>query len=264
MERIYLDGELLYEHNNFIMVRPEGRVVIGADGSSANHFRGYLSEVRIIAKTMSADEVKKLYDYSKDSHLPSLGDDDFDESDPDSRFTLTPDMQPIEEHRALQTLSAKTADFNASPTTNGGHLYKEVTGDFVVMCRFDDMEGYTTHQVKSYNEAGLLIKGENDCYYQLGVFPLYNCGNMFTLLTPHGRPQYPNYKGYDADPILQFERRGNKLFARTSSDGHTWHNMPGSPIEISASSLGVGVYQTTYTAAPSWAKLKDFVIYQTR
>lgn len=264
MERIYLDGELLHEHNNFIMVRPEGRVVIGADGSAANNFKGYLSEVRIMANTLSADEVKSLYDHTKDSNVPSLGDDDFDESDPDSRFTLSPGMQPIEEHRDVQTLSAETADFNASPTTNGGHLYKEVTGDFVVMCRFDDMEGYATHQVKSYNEAGLLIKGDNGCYYQLGVFPLYNCGNMLTLLTPHGRPQYPNYKGYDADPILQFERRGNNLFARTSRDGNTWRNMPGSPIEVSAPTLGVGVYQTTYTATPSWAKLKDFVIYQCR
>ena len=85
---------------------------------------------------------------------------------------------------------------------------------------------------------------------------------MLTVLSPQGRPQYPNYKGYDADSILQFERRGNKLFARTSSDGRTWRNMPGSPVDVDTPTLGVGVYQTTYTATPSWAKLKDFVIYQ--
>ena len=261
MERIYLDGKLLHERNNFIMVRPEGRIVIGADGSAAHYFKGYLSEVRIMAHAMNANEVKQLYDHSKDTNVPSLG-DDFDESDPDSRFTLTPDMRPIHEHRDVLTLSAETADFNASPTTNGGHLYKDVTGDFVVMCRFDDMEGYKDHHVKAYNEAGLLIKGANNTYYHLGIFPLYNCGNMLTVLSPQGRPQYPNYKGYDADSILQFERRGNKLFARTSSDGCTWRNMPGSPVEIDTPTLGVGVYQTTYTATPSWAKLKDFVIYQ--
>lgn len=261
MERIYLDGELLHERNNFIMVRPEGHVVIGADGRSGNPFRGYLNQVRIMAHSMTADEVKKLYNHTKDSREPSLG-DDFDESDPDSRFTLTPDMKPIYQHPEEMTLSASTGDFNASPTTQGGHIYKEVTGDFVVMCRFEDMEGYTDHHVKAYNEVGLLIKGANDTYYHLGVFPLYNCGNMLTVLSPQGRPQHPNYKGYNADPIMQFERRGHLLFARTSSDGDTWRNMPGSPIEIDESTLGIGVYQTTYTDTPSWAKLRDFVIYQ--
>ena len=54
------------------------------------------------------------------------------------------------------------------------------------------------------------------------------------------------------------------LFVRTSRDGNTWRNMPDSPIEVSAPTLGVGVYQTTYTSTPSWAKLKDFVIYQAK
>lgn len=261
MERIYLDGELLRERNNFIMVRPEGHIIIGADGSNGNHFRGYMNELRIMARSMSPEEVKRLYDHTKDAHETSLG-DDFDESDPDSRFTLSPDMKPIFEHRDTLTLAAETADFNASPMTNGGHLYKEVTGDFVVICRFDDMEGYRSHQVKAYNEVGLLIKSDNDCYYQLGVFPLYNCGNMLTLLSRQGRQQHPNYLGYDADHIMQFERRGNMLYARTSMDGQTWRNMPGSPIEVEVPTLGVGVYQTTYTSTPSWARLKDFVIYQ--
>ena len=34
-ENIYRDGELIHEQNNFIMVRPEGKIVIGADGSAA-------------------------------------------------------------------------------------------------------------------------------------------------------------------------------------------------------------------------------------
>ena len=261
MERIFLDGELLHEQNNFIMVRPQGHIVIGADGAGAHNFRGYLNEVRILNHALKADEVKKLYEHTKDANVPSLGDDDFDESDPDSRFTLSPDMQLLYQHPEVITLSAVSADFNSSPTANGGHLYKDVTGDFVVMCRFDDMEGYTAHNVKAYNEVGLLIKGDNDNYYQLGVFPLYNCGNMLTFLSPQGRPQFPNYKGYNAEPYMQFERRGNLLFARTSSDGQTWHNMPGSPMKVGAPTLGVGVYQTTYTDTPSWAKLKEFVIY---
>ena len=127
--------------------------------------------------------------------------------------------------------------------------------------RLHDMEGLSQHSVKGYNEAGLLIAHGNT-YYQLGAFPLYNCGNMFTVLSPHGRPQFPNSKGYDFDPIMQFERCGDLLFARTSKDGVTWNNMPGSPIEVKAKTLSVGVYQTTYSENYSWATLSDFIIYQ--
>ena len=260
-ERVYRDGELLHEQNNFIMVRPEGKVVIGADGSGANFFRGYLSELAVKPWAITADEVKAAYDNQKDEHLPSLGDDDFDESDPDSRFSLAPDMKPVFEKHEEVTLSATSADFLSEPLKNGGQMCKEVEGDFVVMAHFVDMEGLEEHKVKGYNECGLLVS-EAGKTYQLGVFPLYNCGNMFTVLSSEGRPQFPNYKGYDFERILQFERRGNLLFARTSNDGKTWHNMPGSPVEVTAPKLQVGIYQTTYSTNLSWAKLKDIVVYQ--
>lgn len=85
---------------------------------------------------------------------------------------------------------------------------------------------------------------------------------MFTVTSSESRSQFPNYKGYEFDHILQYERRGNLLFARTSSDGNTWHNMPDSPVEVTAPKLSLGIYQTTYSNNLSWAKLKDFVIYQ--
>lgn len=91
--------------------------------------------------------------------------------------------------------------------------------------------------------------------------PLYNCGNMLTRLSPRGRPQYPNYKGYDFDRYMHFERRGDQLFARTSADGKTWSNMPGSPITVRAEKLKVGAYQTTYSQNFSWAKMSNYVIY---
>ena len=260
-ERIFRDGELVHEQNNFIMVRPEGKVVIGADGSGANCFRGYLSELAIKPWATTADEVKMMYLSSKDEQHPSLGDDDFDESDPDSRFSLSPDMKLVYEKTGEETLSAPSADFQRDPLNNGGQICKEVEGDFVMMAHFVDMEGLNERKVKGYNECGLLVS-EGEELYQLGVFPLYNCGNMFTITDSKGRPQYPNYKGYEFDTILQFERRGNILFARTSSDGKTWHNMPGSPVEVAATKLNVGIYQTTYTNNLSWAKLKDIVIYQ--
>ena len=260
-EKVYLDGKLLREQNNFLMVRPEGRIVIGADAAGTNNFRGYLSELNVMP--MAADEqmVEKLYGKGKDVQLPSLGDDDFEESDPDSRFTLSPSMKPVFEKRDEFTLQATTPLFNDDPLNNGAYIYKEVEGDFVVMVRLSDMEGVQSRSVTGYNEGGLIV-ADGDTFYQLGAFPLYNCGNMFTVLSVRGRPQYPNSKGYDFDPIMQFERRGTKLFARTSRDGTTWSNMPGSPVDVNSVRLGVGAYQTTYTEKQSWVKLSDYVIYQ--
>ena len=261
MERVYLDGRLLHEQNNFLMLRPEGQVTIGADAAGANFFKGYISSLSISPTATTAKEAARIYNATKGSQLPSLGDDDFDESDPDSRFTLSPTMKAVSGVTTDYRLSATTPNFNNAPLSNGAQQVKELTGDFVVMARVSDMEGLADHSVKGYNEAGLII-ANGDTYFQLGVFPLYNCGNMFTVLSPHGRPQFPNYKGYDFDPLLQFERRGNLLFARTSRDEQKWQNMPGSPIELTAPTVGIAVYQTTYSDNRSWAELTDFVIYQ--
>ena len=260
-EKVYLNGKLIKEQNNFLMIRPDGRITIGADGTGANNFMGYLNFLGIYPQSLSAEVVEFLYKSNETEKHPSLGDDDFEEIDPDSKFTLSPDMKPLYEQKEEFTLSAATAAFNDAPLQNGATIYKEVEGDFVVMCRVSDMEGLKEHSVKGYNEGGIIIADGQGTYYQLGAFPLYNCGNMLTILSGHGRPQFPNYKGYDFDPIMQFERRGRQLFARTSRDGLTWSNMPGSPIEVSDGTLGVGIYQTTYSDTPSWVKLSDFVIY---
>ena len=114
---------------------------------------------------------------------------------------------------------------------------------------------------RGVERVGLMVADGHGTYYQLGAFPLYNCGNMFTVLSRRGRPQFPNYKGYDLNRYMHFERRGNQLFARTSADGVSWENMPGSPVSVREPRLSIGIYQTTYTARPSWVKLADLIIY---
>ena len=209
---------------------------------------------------MTADEIRKAYESTKDADTPSLG-DDFEEIDPDSKFTMSPTMRPIYEHRDTFTLAATTPDFNLNPLDNGGHIYEEVEGDFVVMATVDDIDGLAERKIKGWNDGGILVAADST-YYQLGAFPLYNCGNMFTILSPEGRPQFPNYTGYDFHRHLQIERRGNNIFARTSVDGKSWENMPGSPVEVSQSKVGIGSYQSTYSQNYSWIRLKDFVIYR--
>jgi hypothetical protein len=38
--------------------------------------------------------------------------------------------------------------------------------------------------------------------------------------------------------------------------------MPGSPIQVNATTLNIGAYQTTYSENSSWVKLKDYIIYE--
>lgn len=260
MERVYCNGKLLKEKNNFLMIRPEGKIMIGADGNGTNNFTGYINKLTIEPRSMTADEIRREYDSTKDLLCPSLG-DDFEEIDPDNKFVMPSAMKPVFEKREAFTLSAKTEAFNDSPWTNGAEAFGEYDGDFVVMAVVEDMEGMEKRSVKSYNDCGIIVEA-NGTYCQLGAFPLFNCGNMLTLLSANGRPQFPNYKGYDLDRHLQFERRGTKLFARTSNDGKTWNNMPGSPIDVGTGKLRVGVYQTTYSQNFSSATLRDFVIYR--
>lgn len=172
-------------------------------------------------------------------------------------------MKAVFEKKEPFTLSAKTESFNDAPFANGGESYMELSGEFVVMATVDDMEDLSQRSVKGFNECGILIEADGT-YYQLGAFPLYNCGNMLTRLSPRGRPQYPNYKGYDFDRYMHFERRGDQLFARTSADGKTWSNMPGSPITVKAAKLKVGAYQTTYSPNTSWAKMSNYLIYNSK
>ena len=263
MERVYQDGKLVHEQNNFLMIRPEGHVTIGADGMGFNNFMGYISMVDIVPQAMTAQEVSDLYAACcKAAPVASLGDDDFEEIDPYSKFTLPATMKPVFEQGGELTLKDGKAAFNDDPLKNGANIYKEVKGDFVAIARFADMEGLAAKSITPYNEGGLLVSDAQGTYWQLGVFPLYGCGNMLTILSSMGRQQFPNSKGYDFDPVLQFERRGNLLFARTSSDGLTWTNMPGSPIEVSTPRLSIGTYQTTYSDNTSWVKLRDLVVYQ--
>jgi len=264
MERVYLNGALLREQNNFLMVRPEGHITIGADGTGTNNFMGYISRLQISPLSMTADEVKAQYEMSKDTNLPSLGDDDFEEIDPDSKFTLNPEFTLLYESKEPVTLATDKANFNDDPFHSGAQVLKEMTGDFVLTAVIDDMEGLSNHAVKGYNEGGICLSDAEGTLYQYGAFPLYNRGNMLTILSRRGRPQYQNYKGYEFDRYIQLERRGNQLFARSSADGINWNNNPGSPLTIKAEPLSLGIYQTTYSDAHSWVRLKDIKIWGLR
>ena len=152
------------------------------------------------------------------------------------------------------SLGSANGDFVQEPEANGPLLYREVCGDFLMNVHIADLTGREHFSTPGYNEGGLMVlcseEDGSQTLLQLGAFPLFNCGNMFTCVTADGRFQYNNSLGWQFNPYLQIQRHGDCFHFRTSPDGKTWEEMPNSPVlrpEWRGKALKAGVYQVTYT-----------------
>ncbi len=67
MERVYLNGKLLQEKNNFIMVRPQGPITLGASADGSNKFSGYIHSLQLYDRSFSAEEVQKAFQEKSDT-----------------------------------------------------------------------------------------------------------------------------------------------------------------------------------------------------
>ena len=368
--RFYLNGRLVHEKNNFIMLRPDGPITIGSDAYGGNPFSGYIHSLRLYDRALSADEVQAEYTAKSDtddkitvdfdnmsvraeavtpsivriavtdkegeplhagslryaygitseklqSKLPemskasSIGSimlstdgkqsqtcfvtvsdgsgtektltanvdidagqftlftDDFKTFSPwDGQYATTTN-QSYSAKDGVLTLSSGGTNFDADPSHNGPMIYKEVSGDFIMEVKIADMTGFSRRNTPAYNEGGLMVilplSDSSQQLVQLGVFPLYNCGNMLTTILRRGRQQYNNQQAYQFDRYLQMQREGNTLYVRTSPDGHTWTDMPSSPVSIpmfEGKTLRVGLFQTTYTDTRAEVSFSDFRLWQ--
>lgn len=327
MERVYLNGQLLQKKDNFIMIRPQGTITIGASADGSNPFSGYLHSLKVLNYSLTADEVIKAYNepsiricedifFTKPTlriarlspeHISIQISDDkgsplrtgllryqYGDSKPTDNANMVmtvpanaknvsvkilkdtgeelynlQEALPIDktkytlvEKKEVQRLSNTLGEhFNDNPIENGMTTLTEANGDFIITARFVDIDGSKRHSTPAYNEGGLIMSdGQNSVH--IGVFPAYDCGNMLTHLTRHGRPQYPNGKGWHYDPWMQLQRNGNKVHARTSLDGIHWTENPGSPITLrSVTPVKVGLYQTTYNNNTSWVEMDSVQIY---
>lgn len=67
MERFYLNGEKVYEQNNFILLRPDGPITIGAEIYGGHNFSGYLHNLKLYNRELSEEEVKADYNIKSDT-----------------------------------------------------------------------------------------------------------------------------------------------------------------------------------------------------
>lgn len=340
MESIYLNGELVSQHNNFLMIRPEGGMTIGSGRGVTNKFSGYIHSLQFFDRSFSIDDIKENYNITSDTSDRSLVGTDFTlaaeavapnlvsvslrnaDGTPINTGTLsyafsttsskkgvgavsvpsaspsalvTTDGKPAQYVKAEVysdsgellcyetakikikakafvksgflgdvTLSGSHPDFNNNPLDNGAKIYATAEGDFTMQVQVDALDGEDKRQTPAYNEGGIIVLANDKQFVQLGAFPSYNCGDMLTVYDRGRRPQYPNSTGWRFDRYLQLQRIGDTLYARTSADGKTWTDMPGSPVTAPfvKNSLKLGIYQTTYTNNESWVRFKDLIINQ--
>ncbi len=168
------------------------------------------------------------------------------------------------------TLESQGSNLGADPATNGPIEAVEVDGDFILQCKVTGLTGAERHNTPAYNEGGILLqRTESDnmqSLIQLGVFPLYNCGNMLTIVSHRFRPQFPNNKGWNYDPYLQIQRINGTLRFLTSADGIVWTEMNMTDTQITkafrSGPLRAGIYQTTYSDNKAAVSFSDIHIWQ--
>jgi hypothetical protein len=157
----------------------------------------------------------------------------------------------------------------------GPFLYKEVKGNFVAEVIVTDVSGLAAKKVAGNNEVGLMARLPLDTsvagrrpqlqLLQNAIFPAWNVGNLFTNFQNGRREQNNIQSSWNFNKYLQIQRDGNLFYARTSSDGINWIDLPGSPVlrnDLDGKSVQVGLYQSTYGPAEAYGVFSNFKLIQ--
>ncbi len=147
----------------------------------------------------------------------------------------------------------------------GAFLFTLVPGDFVAETTVADYAGLADRKVPGNNDGGLMVRvpqteGHRERLLQLNFFPIWNQGNMVTVLDG-GRTQTGNGLAWNAHRHLQIIRQGGLFYFRTSADGQRWHDMPGSPVarhDLAGLPLQVGLYHASYGGDRSFVTFSEF------
>jgi hypothetical protein len=153
-------------------------------------------------------------------------------------------------------------------------VYKIVAGDFAAEVELADMMGLAKKEAVGNQAGGLMVRvgdlaaaGPGEDLLLHSIFPAWGCGNIVTSLDSGGRPEWTSRTGWNFDRFLQMERRGILFHLRTSRDGKTWTDMPGSPVErrdLKDLPLQVGLYHATHGGDKGWVEFRRFRLCQRR
>ncbi|SFG82892.1 family 43 glycosylhydrolase [Pedobacter insulae] len=163
------------------------------------------------------------------------------------------------------TLSSTNTKWDRS-TPLGPFLYKTISGNFVAEVNLTDMSGLKERKANGASDVGLMVRNaENGGLLQNSVMLGWGIGNMVTNFGSRGRIQTNNNTAFNFHRYLQIERDGNIFYLRSSEDGKSWKELPGSPVlrtDMDKKPLQIGLYHATYGEQSGYGSFSNFRIDQ--
>ena len=151
----------------------------------------------------------------------------------------------------LKATGAIADEANGAP-----FLYKNIDGDFVIEAKIAPFEGWNTRRPPGLLEPAMMVRVANDSdagpgedHLRSGIFPYWECGNLWTTKNGSRRRQGFNRTAYNSDMYLQIQRSGNTFYFRTSPDGKNWKPLPETPLlraDMDSLPLQVGLTQSIH------------------
>ncbi|MFD1771137.1 family 43 glycosylhydrolase [Sphingobacterium suaedae] len=153
----------------------------------------------------------------------------------------------IKHHSLEWTLASKDTKLDI-PGWQGPFLYKEMIEDFTFELQVVDVAGLRS-ATRTSSEAGILIQDPANprSYLNNTVLTGWNLGNLVRFVTPGQHVEKNVGNGLVFEPFLQVQRRGSRIYLRSSTDGSLWTDLPGSPFSVdgwAGKNIRVGIYQT--------------------
>ncbi len=132
----------------------------------------------------------------------------------------------------LEATGAIADEANGAPL-----LYKNIDGDFIIEAKVAPYQGWNNRRPPGLLEPAIMVRvannsdaGPGEDHLRSGIFPYWDCGNIWTSKDGRGRRQGFNRTSYNSDMYLQIQRAGNIFHFRTSPDGKNWEPLPETPI----------------------------------
>lgn len=180
--------------------------------------------------------------------------------DPDGDCKITPSRDG-----GTIAVPAKVHDLSATSTLfNAPRLVREVSGDFVIEARVNQIEAerQASRDGVAFRGSGLVFWQDKDHFIRLERAAIYRdlqpSSFLFYAKTEDGKEDSKGGKDIGFVPImLKMERKGGRLLAALSeTNGKTWQDLP--PMDISGWKPGgqVGIHAINTTAKPLVAQFE--------
>ena len=175
----------------------------------------------------------------------------------DGLVSNTSDKMVVSQAKSVDGVFRLEATAAIADEANGAPLlYKNIEGDFIIEAKVEPYQGWKTRRPPGLLEPSIMVRvaedsdaGRGEDHLRSGIFPYWECGNLWTSKDGMRRVQGFNRTGYNSDMYLQIQRSGNTFYFRTSPDGKNWRSLPDTPLrrpDMNGLPLQVGLSQSIH------------------